>query len=242
MAKIVRADFWDVLDPQGRRFDLLPILQTGGGLPVPDRMRDRGADHIDYLADVTCAGTQASGTAARIRKHDWPERVHLQTGALSPLQLPPDEAIAEEMNFIFERHLQVLVTQRHGYFRASMLVDLLCDITRSTFDIQPKLREDAWQRFQRWTRIGSLDVKLRGPAHHPDLSRTIPSMGRFLDDASEEVNAWEVQVFFSMGRVKNRSLNRGLVRRIVNSFRGQENVKSLLARGRRAGGGNRRRL
>jgi Family of unknown function (DUF6731) len=233
MAKVVRVDFWDVVDQQGRTFDLLPVLQDAGAMPVASRMKTRGTSHTDFLADASGQRGSASGTAARIRNEDWPERANLRTGTLQPLDLPPDEAIAEEMSFLYDRNLRVLATQRHGYFRASALVELLCDITGATFDIQPKLRQDAWQRFQRMSRIGSVEIKFQGPAHHPDFSRTIPSMSRFLDDASGEINAVEVEILLSMGRARNRSLNRDVVRRILSLLRGEQNVRSLVAKGNR---------
>jgi hypothetical protein len=222
-----------VIDTQGRTFDLLPVLQAAGALPVANRMKPRGTSHTDFLAEVHNHPGAASGTAARIRNEDWPERVNLRTGALQPLQLPPDEAIAEEMNFLYDKQLQVLATQRQRYFRASALVELLCDITRNTFDIQPKLREDAWQRFQRLTRIGSIELKLQGPAHHPGLSRTIPSMSQFLEDAGNRINANEVQIILSIGKTRSRSLDRGIARSIVGFFLRKPNVRCLTAKGNR---------
>jgi hypothetical protein len=144
MSKRINVDFWDVIDTHGRFFDLLTVLQSARASSVRDRMKPRGTTHTDYLVEPSCQGTHASGTAARIRNSDWPERVNLRTGELGPLGLAHDESIAEEMNFFYDRQLQTLATQRLRYFRVSMLVDLLGDITRQTFDVQPKLRQDAW--------------------------------------------------------------------------------------------------
>jgi hypothetical protein len=236
MPKTVIVDFWDVVNPRGQAFDLTPVIRAAGTQPLESRMRVRGASHTDYLIDVHEDETaRLSGTCARIRNMDWPERVNTRTGAVTPLQLPPDEAIAEEMSFHFDGELQVLATQRHRYFRASVLIDLLRDISVQAFDIQPKLQRDAWPRFNRMTRIASIELRLRGPAHHPDFSQVIPSMGQFLDDAGQEINAWEVDLTLSMGRKRKESLNKRIVKKIMRSLRGQDNVKSLVARGKRAG-------
>lgn len=227
----VTVDFWDVIDEQGEPLDLLPIIQNVAALQFRQRMRDRGTEFTDYLAESNIAANSAGGTVARIRRHNWPDRVDLNSGELTLLELPPHQAIAEEMNFLYDQRLRVLATQRRRDFRAGMLVELLSEISGRAFAIQPKLREDAWRRFRRWRSIGSLELKLTTPTHHPDLSDTIPSMGELLDEAGERVHALEVELKLSMGRVRTRSLAVEIVRDVVNLFRGRANVQHLAARG-----------
>jgi len=62
MAKAVWVDFWDVIDQQGRTFDLLPVVQAAGALPVADRMKARGTSHTDFLAEV---GNQRGSASAQ---------------------------------------------------------------------------------------------------------------------------------------------------------------------------------
>jgi len=227
----VTVDFWDVVDEHGDPFDLLPVIQEIGAMAHGNRMRPRGAEFTDYLAVSNVEEETAGGTLARIRMHNWPNRVNLNTGALTLLELPANELIAEEMNFRYDRNLRVLATQRRRDFRARTLVELLSEISHRPCAIQPKLREDAFRRFRRWTRIGSLELKLTAPTHHPDLSQTIPSMGELLDDAAEQIHAVEVELKFSMGRVRTRSLSLQIIRDLVNGFRRRNNVKHLAARG-----------
>ena len=215
---------------EDRPFDLLPIITAAGEATVTERMRPRGAGQIDFLAEVFPGQSNVSGTAVLIRTQDWPGRVHLQTGELNALRLPTNEEVREDMSFHFDRNLRTLVTQRQQLFRASRLVALLKDITRQRFIIQPKLRRDAWERFQRMTRIGRIEIKVQGPLHHPELSRTTPSMAQLLDEARNEANALEVGLILSMGRAKT-SLARQRIRSVINFFRRDGSARSLTATG-----------
>ena len=232
----VTIDFWDPIDNNGNHFDLLPVCSDVHGLRVRDRMQDRGTEYTDYVVHVESRDGQGFGMAARIRKENLPEKVNLQTGDVRPLDLLAQEGLAEEVHFLYDQGLQTLVTQRNRIFRASALVDLLRDLSGAMFGIQPKLREDAWQRFRRMVRIGSLELKLRTPDHHPNLSQTIPSMAEFLDDAADEVNAFTVDIKMSVERSKTRSLEVGIIRSLVNVFRREENLSKLVVSGNRGEG------
>jgi len=238
MPKTVTIDFWDVQDVQAQPFNLSPVLESIESLDPVARMKRRDAAHVDYLAEVQVGATTVSGTAVRIRVEDWPERINMRTGTLRNLDLPENEALGEEMSFHFDRNLQVLATQRHPLFRASALVDLLRDLSDSPeFDIQPKLRADAWDRFRRWSKIASVEIKVRGPVHDPQVSAEIPAMTRFLDAATGELNAATVELSLSVGRFRNQSLAREKIRRVIARFRrGQANVVGLVTKGSRADG------
>jgi hypothetical protein len=120
--------------------------------------------------------------------------------------------------------------------RVSGIVDLLCDVTGTAFDVQPRLRKDAWSRFGKMTRIGSIDIKLKAPVHHPDFSKSIPSMGSFLDEATHEINAQTVELRLSMGKGrKKESMNLGLVKKLVGVFQSDNGLNQLTVRGRLPG-------
>jgi hypothetical protein len=234
--KNVTVDFWDVLDLEGRPFDLLPIVQVAGEAPLSERMRPRWAGQIDYLAEVFRNQTTVSGTAALIRTENWPGKVNTVTGSLNALDLAENEEVREDMSFHFDRSLQTLVTQRQQFFCASRLTALLQEITRAQFVISPKLRRDAYQRFRSMTRIAKVEVKVRGPLNDPDFAKIVPSMADFIDDASQEWHAMEVALSLSMGQAKAQSLNRPIMQRIVAFFRRDGNAKSLIVSGNQGDG------
>lgn len=221
MPRVV-VDFWDPLDLNGAAYDLLPLCQQASHLQVRARMKDRGAEYTDYLVEVHAEHGRAEGVAARIRKENLPDKANLQTGDVTPLDLLANEGVAEKVHFLFDRQLQVFLAQRNRFMRAGAVIDLICevlDLRLDTVDLQPKLRQDAWNRFNRMDRIGKLELKLRGPEHHPDFSQTIPSMNRFLDDAGETINAHSVTLTMSMERARRESLNVPVTRRLVQAAR-----------------------
>jgi hypothetical protein len=230
--KTVTVDFWDVLDLGGSPFDLLPIIESAGAESVQARMKKRTQGQTDYLAEVFPKTTVISGTVALIRTQDWPGTVDTPTGALDALSLPPGKEVTEEMSFHFDRDLRTLATQRHRMFRASRLIDLLRDITGAKFVIQPKLQEDAWARFQEMTRLGKVELKIAGPIHHPQFSRTVPAMAQLIEESKNAVNAMEIGLSLSMGHAKNQSLDIGIMRRVINySRQADAETKSLTVSG-----------
>jgi hypothetical protein len=220
-----------VLDGHGNALNLVPVLQRVGGLPYLQRMRDRGTEFKDYLVETDARDGVATGLMARIRLHNWPDRVNFETGALDRLLLPQAELIAEEMNFLYDARLRVLATQRQRYFRASVLMELLCEVADEPMSAQPILKRAAWQRFRRLQRIGSLEMRIDGPLHHPDFDETMPALGQMLDEAGQAANAISVELKLSMGHVRNRSLTRDVVRGLVDRLRGANNVSKLVATG-----------
>jgi len=230
--KTVTVDFWDVLDDD-HPLDLLPVIKAANEATVAERMKPRWAGQIDFFAEAFLNQTSASGTAVLVRTQDWPGRVHLGTGALNALSLPTGEEVREDMTFLFDRNLQTLVTQRQQLFRASRFAKLLQDITHAKFVIQPKLRKDAWERFERMTRIGKVEIKVFGPLHDPTFSRSTPSMAQLLAEAKNETNAMEVGLILSMGRAKT-SLARQKIRSVLNFFRRDGNARSLTVTGNEA--------
>jgi hypothetical protein len=236
MPKTVTVDFWDVLDMDGNPFDLFSVIEGASQLEVAARMKPRWAGQIDFLAEAFFLNqSSVSGTAVLIRTQDWPGRIHLETGALNALNLPTGEEVREDMSFVFDRSLQTLATQRQQLFRASRFANLLQDITRTPFIIQPKLREDAWERFERMTRIGKVEIKVQGPIHHPTFSRSTPSMAQLLDEAKNETNAIDIGLILSMGRART-SLARQRIRAVLNFFRRDGNAQSLTVTGNQADG------
>jgi hypothetical protein len=164
---------------------------------------------------------------------------------VTPLDLTANEGVAEKTHFLFDRGLQVFLVQRNRFMRAGVVVDLICevlDVRLDTIDLQPKLRQDAWNRFNGMERIGKFELKLRGPEHHPDFSQTIPSMNRFLDDAGETVNAHSVTLTLSMERARRESLSVPITRRLVQTVRRaigrDQQVEKLVVSGSRAEGGS----
>ena len=227
----IKVDFWNVLDADGEHFDLMPACKSCGAKPPQQRMNDVGSEYVDYLAEADCDVLRSFGTIARIRKRNWPERVNLKTGALQPLALLQDEALAEEINFLYDKKLRVLVTQKHRFFRPSALVDLISNVEGVTFAIHPILRKDAWNRFRKMTRIGSLEVKLTSSLHHPDFSDAIPAMGTLLDEAADKLNAVDVGLHLYVGHHRKKELDLGLIRRMIGKLRDAQSVKSLAVRG-----------
>ncbi len=232
MAKTITVDFWDVLDVNDQPVDLAPIITAAGQLSVTDRMKPRGPSHIDFLEQTGTHGPAVSGVLGRMRTEDWPPRVNIRSGQRSLLPLRANEAISEEMSFRFDAPLEVLATQRHQYFRATKLAELLMELSGQRFRLQPKLREDAWQRFNEMTNIGSVEFKIRGSTHNPQFSRTIPSMARLVNEASSEFEAMTIGVKLSVGHVKE-SLVREKVMAIVDYLRGDqsESLEDLTVRG-----------
>lgn len=229
----VTVDFWDPVELSGAPVDLLPLLNDVGDLPPVARICDRGP-HADYLAESSVSGSRGQGLAVRIRKENLPGKGNFQTGDLSSLALAAEEGIAEQVSFLYDRDLQVLVTQRHRMFRASSVTRLLGEVAGHPFSVQPKLRQDAWNRLEGMTHIGSFELKMKGPVHHPDFSDSIPSMGQFLDDAGESLGALEVNLTLSVGRSRKKSLNQGLIRLILAPFSSSlDNVSQLKVRGKR---------
>ena len=207
MAKTVTVDFWDVHDMNGAHMDLFPLLLEAGIAGLADRMKTRSSAQIDYLVESVSRSHSSAiaGTAALIRTEDWPEEVTLGTGQLDPLALANGKALAEEMSFHYDRGLRVLVTQRHRLFRASRLVQLLIDITGTAFVIQPKLRQDAFERLRRMSRIGKVELKFHGPIS-PVLTGVLPSVAQAIDATRDEVQAIDVGLSFTMGRLRSQSL------------------------------------
>jgi len=228
---IVSIDFWDVLDSSGLRLDLVPICIECGTKSVEDRMKERKGEAIDYLDAVHSNEKHSIGTIARIRKNNWPSRANLKTGELAPLGLPDGIAIAEEMSFLFDRGHCVLATQRHPFFRSSAVPVLLAEISGMEIALQPKLRKDAWNRVKKMTRIGTLEVKLTGPTHHPDFSDVIPAMGKLLDEADEKLNVIDIGLHLSVGRSRKKELDRDPIQKLIALFRNEPNVSSLVVRG-----------
>jgi hypothetical protein len=207
VAKTVTVDFWDVHDMNGAHMDLFPLLLEAGIAGLADRMKTRSSAQIDYLVESVSRSHSSAiaGTAALIRTEDWPEEVTLGTGQLDPLALANGKALAEEMSFHYDRGLRVLVTQRHRLFRASRLVQLLIDITGTAFVIQPKLRQDAFERLRRMSRIGKVELKFHGPIS-PVLTGVLPSVAQAIDATRDEVQAIDVGLSFTMGRLRSQSL------------------------------------
>lgn len=227
----VTVEFWDTLDEHGNALNLVPVIRRIGALAFQERICDRGTEFKDYLAETDVRDGTATGTMARIRLHNWPDRVNFETGALDRLHLPQGELIAEEMNFLYDSQLRILATQRQRYFRASVLMELLGEVAHQPMSAQPVLKRAAWQRFRRLQRIGSLEMRIDGPLHHPDFDDTMPSLGQMLDEAGQAANAISVELKLSMGHVRNRSLTRDLMRDLVGRLRGANNVRKLVATG-----------
>lgn len=227
----VWVDFWEALDPSGLRLDLLPVCSECSKKAVADRMKQRPGEAIDYLVEVSCNEKYAAGTIARIRNNNWPTLAHLKTGKIDPLSLPNDTAIAEETSFLFDRTHEVLATQRHRFFRSSAISDLLSEISGVEIGLQPKLRKDAWARIKKMTRIGTVEIKLTGPAHHPDFSGVIPSMGKLLEEAEEKLNVIDIGLHLSVGRSRKKELDRTPIQKLISLFREESNVSSLVVKG-----------
>jgi len=230
----VKVDFWDVLDDQNETLDLLPIIQRAATFPLKNRIKERMNKYVDILEEAITDGEEGWGLIVRARKENVPGLVNTKTGITGILPLGPDETVGEQMNFLYNRPLQVLVTQRNPIVRSTALDYLLFDITKADFHLQPKLRQDAWQRLERMERIGRLDLKIHGPRHHPDFSAEIPSLNKMLEEASEKGSADTVELILSCDRRKESRLDIGVVRGVLAKLRGgnEAQIKKLSVSGK----------
>jgi hypothetical protein len=225
----IKVTFWKPMGDDGF-LDLKTAFEDIAKLPTKKRMLKRSDEYTDYFVEAKPDGQAYVGHVARIGRN-LPAKVNLSSGVLGDLDLMPDEALANEMNFRYDRSLKVLALQSGNVFRSSTFQNFISDLTDIGFTLEPILRQDEWRRFDTWRRIGRLEIRLENPAHHPDLSRTIPSMGQLLDSSAEQLKAFTVELNFGL-RAHRDSMDKNLVRKIVQLFADQgENVTKLSARG-----------
>jgi hypothetical protein len=99
------------------------------------------------------------------------------------------------------------------------------------FKLEPKMKKDQWNRFKRFGRLGSIEITLFSPDHHPDFSDVQPSLGKMLDESSTQANAMRVDLRLSMAGSRTNSLNMAWARKLVSSLRKEENVEKLKVKG-----------
>ena len=232
-------DFYSALDKsKKKRIALGAILKEIGDLPPHKRLLLRGPEYADYIELRHVSANQIFGGAARIRRMGLPSRFNLRTIQRRDLGFDPDEGLEEIAYFIFDDELETLALQRHRLFRSGSFERLVREIGDVQFHLEPKMRKDQWSRFKRLDRIGSLEITLFGPDHHPDFSDVQPSLGKLLDDSAGQANAMRVELRLSMAQVRSQSLNRDWVQAIVSKLRREENVETLKVSGRQLDDGD----
>jgi hypothetical protein len=227
----VKITFWKPRIGQGTFFDLQEVLEELAGKAAQDRMVNRGPEYTDYLVSAQTQGGSVVGSAARIRMENLPERMNATTGEVGQLSLQVQEGLAEEAFFLYDSGLQVLLLQQNNFFRASTFEHLIGDLAElEDLWLEPVIRKDAWDRFDRMQRIASFDFKLTDLSHRPDVGNTLPSLGDMLDHANSDMNAITAELRLGVGRRRNEGLARGAVRNLVRVL-SRDGVSALAVRG-----------
>ncbi len=232
----LNVDFWHVLDPEGDPIDLHSLLSPLKKTPATKRLLSRDSEHSDYLEIMSDSHGQIFGAVSRVRMTGLPGRFDLKTAKHRELEIGEDEGIDEVSFFVYDAGLHVMTTQRHRLVRASKIETVITDLTHQTIELQPVLRKDKWARFEKMEKLGSFNLKLRGPAHHPDFSAEMESLSKLLSDAQTQANAHTFELTMTAGRRREESLNTSLLKKLMRRIRAaDDNIESLKIKGRGEG-------
>jgi Family of unknown function (DUF6731) len=215
----INIDFYAAATLDGKHADLANVLKSVGDLEPKQRLVDRGPEYADFIEIINISQNQIFGGAAKVRKIGIPNRFNLKTFQRHALNLGIEEGLEEVAYFIYDSGLKTLALQRHRLFRSGAWQRLVCEVGDTDFNLEPKLRKDKWDRFKKMDRIASLELALLRPDEHPALADVQPSLGKMLDDASADGNAFRVDLKFSMAGSRKSSLTPKWVRGLVNKFR-----------------------
>lgn len=177
------------------------------------------------IFDFQKQGASFEGQAARIRMQELPTVVDIRTARQHDLDVRDAEGLSEAAHFLYEVDLDVLVVQRTREIRASAVARLVWDLTDASILLKPVLKEDAWRRFQKMPLVKKIKFKLARPANVDQERR--PALMRVLHEI-QEFDGVSATIEISVGRTKNRWLNRNMIGEILNGFReGEADFKSL---------------
>jgi hypothetical protein len=228
----INVDFYGAVTLDHKDADLASMLKAIGDLPPKDRLVERGAEYSDYIEITHNSHGQIFGGAAKVRKIGIPNRFNLKTFQRHSLGITNEEGLEEVAHFIYDSGLKTLALQRHRLFRSGSWERLVSHIADTAFKLEPRLRKDKWDRFKKMERIASLELALINPNQHPALADAQASLGKMLDDASQDGNAFRIDLKFSMAGARKASLTRTWVRNIVSRFRAaDENLEKFVVTG-----------
>lgn len=229
----ITISFWKPRTGQGDFFDMQQVLAELAGRTAQQRMVSRGPQYTDYLVSANTDGESLVGSAARIRMENLPERMNALTGEIGELDLANQEGLAEEAFFLYDSGMQVLLVQQSNFFRPSAFQHLIADLAQlDDFWLEPVIRRDAWERFDRLERIASFDFKLTDLSHRPDVGNPFfRSLGEMLDQANSDVNAITAELRLGVGRRRNEGLVRETIRKLARVLSGGEHVSAVTVRG-----------
>jgi Family of unknown function (DUF6731) len=228
----INIDFYAAVTLDHKDADLASLLKDVGDLKPKDRLVDRGPEYADYIEVTHISHGQIFGGAAKVRKIGIPNRFNLKTYQRHSLGITTEEGLEEVAYFIYDSSLKTLALQRHRLFRSGAWQRLVSEIADTPFNLEPRLRKDKWDRFKKMDRIASLELALVNPDQHPALADVQPSLGKMLEDASQDGNAFRIDLKFSMAGARKASLTQAWVRKIVSRFRSNnENLEKFAVTG-----------
>jgi hypothetical protein len=236
----VNVDFWHLFDDQGR-FDPITSFSLIKSKKKKDRVHDHSSEHADVILALNTKGGETIGKAARIRKEHFPGIADLQTGDVDEWNLPEHKAPAEEVHFLYDSALKVFATQRNGFLRVSGIVGLINYLGKCDMFVQPILKKDKWNWFNKTTRIGAISLDLMA-THHPSFSDVIPSMDQFLKQANNAAGAIRVNLDLTMDGSRKDSMDKNVIQKLIQTVMGkdgaEEGIKKFVVRGAAEGEGS----
>ncbi len=228
----INVDFYAALTLDHKDANLASMLKYISDLKPNERLVERGPEYSDYIEITHIEHGQIFGGAAKVRKIGIPNRFNLRTFQRHSLGITNEEGLEEIAHFIYDSSSKTLALQRHRLFRSGSWQRLVSQIADTPFNLEPRLRKDKWDRFKKMDRIASLELALINPDQHPALADVQPSLGKLLDDASQDGNAFRIDLKFSMAGARKASLTPVWVRKIVNRFRtNDENLEKFAVKG-----------
>src|ERR1700686_171518 len=229
----VHIDFWHVFDSNGDPLDAAAILEQLIEMPAAKRLHKRDSEVSDYIEVTERKGNQVFGFVARVRTAGFPGRFNLKTAKRQELDIGVDEGIDEVAHFLYDTELQTFVTQRNRLVRPSTIEDLIAETTGVPITLNPVLRKDKWDRFDKMEILGSFTFRVRGPIHHPDFSGVSEPLEKLLDEAQNTINAEVFELKLGSGRTRSHSLNLDVLRRLMRRIRAKDdNIEKLRVTGR----------
>jgi len=219
----IKIQFWRVMDQHGP-VDISSDLQglfNRSGLTT-----DVSSDYFDWLKSVKQNSDSEIGLAVRVSKNN-PDYADIAKNSITQLTIAAaGKGIGETVPFLHFRSFFLTVSNSH--YRASSVAELIGGQIGRDIYLQPELTHDAWNRFERMTHIGSIELKL--DAEQLRHRRSDP-LARIFDDFAEPFTPATIDLRMSAGRRRGASLNHSKVRRLFENFRG-EKVRGLKATGR----------
>lgn len=191
-----RRRFEQLIEEANRIDGLENRTQMMGGYPVR-------AERIEETHNVWI------GEMIKVRMDELPVRVG-PSSPITELGLRDDEGVGEPNGFLYDPSTRVMVTHGEHYgVSAVKMVEYFAEATqcRSPIEVEPVLREDAWQKFNRMTtakafsfRIGrNINRNLLTGASH-SLNRSLETLGNY--------DGLQVEVTVSVGRSRKHGMDK----------------------------------